>query len=59
MDTRRALDTQRARDVKDIDYFMSLNYPFLMYKIPEEDGDGWLAEISDLPACGRQARLYF
>ncbi len=36
---------------KELEYYLSLDYPILVKKISEDDGGGFLAEIPDLPGC--------
>ena len=36
---------------KNIDYYMSLNYPVAIERIAEEDGGGFFASIPLLPGC--------
>ena len=51
------MDKQPAVDVvKDIDYYMALPYPILLYPPdPIHPEDGWAAEIPNLPGCGTSA----
>ena len=36
---------------KDLAYYLSLNYPFRIETIPEEDGGGFLISYPDLEGC--------
>ena len=36
---------------KNIDYYMGLNYPVAIERIPEDDGGGFFASIPLLPGC--------
>jgi len=37
--------------MKNLDYYLDLNYEIKLRKLSPEEGDGWLAEIPLLPGC--------
>ena len=37
--------------MKDLNYYLNLNYEIKIRKLTEEEGDGWFAEIPLLPGC--------
>lgn len=37
--------------MKDLNYYLSLNHEIKIRKLTEEEGGGWLAEITTLPGC--------
>ena len=37
--------------VKDLNYYLELNYEIKIRKLTSEEGDGWFAEIPLLPGC--------
>ncbi|OPY59184.1 MAG: HicB family protein [Pelotomaculum sp. PtaU1.Bin035] len=37
--------------MKDLNYYLNLNYEIKIRKLTEEEGGGWLAEIPILPGC--------
>jgi predicted RNase H-like HicB family nuclease len=37
--------------VKDLEYYLNLNYEIRLRKLSEEEGGGWFAEIPKLPGC--------
>ncbi len=37
--------------MKDLKYYMNLDYEIRLKKLSEEDGGGWFAEIPQLPGC--------
>jgi len=37
--------------VKNLDYYLNLNYEIKLRKLSPAEGDGWLAEIPLLPGC--------
>ncbi|MCG8401969.1 MAG: type II toxin-antitoxin system HicB family antitoxin [Firmicutes bacterium] len=37
--------------MKDLHYYMSLNYEIKLRQLTEEEGSGWFAEIPLLPGC--------
>lgn len=37
--------------MKDLNYYLNLNYEIKLRKLLEEEGGGWLAEIPLLPGC--------
>jgi antitoxin HicB len=37
--------------MKDLDYYLNLNYEIKIRKLTEEDGGGWFAELPLLPGC--------
>ncbi|MCL6447840.1 MAG: type II toxin-antitoxin system HicB family antitoxin [Armatimonadetes bacterium] len=37
--------------MKDLNYYLDLNYEIKLRKLTEEEGGGWLAEIPLLPGC--------
>ncbi len=38
-------------DKKDLDYYLSLEYPFKIETLREDDGGGYLITYPDLPSC--------
>ena len=37
--------------MKDLNYYLNLNYEIKIKKLTSEEGDGWFAEIPLLPGC--------
>lgn len=37
--------------MKNLEYYLKLDYEIKLRKIPEDEGGGWLAEIPHLPGC--------
>jgi predicted RNase H-like HicB family nuclease len=37
--------------VKDLEYYLNLNYEIKLRKLHEEEGGGWVAEIPQFPGC--------
>lgn len=36
---------------KDLTYYLSLEYPFIVRPLPKEEGGGYVVEFPDLPNC--------
>ncbi|KYH30804.1 type II toxin-antitoxin system HicB family antitoxin [Neomoorella mulderi] len=37
--------------MKDLSYYLNLDYPFIVKPLPQEEGGGYVVEYPDLPNC--------